>query len=244
MGINEINQFFRQIAGRFGSNIYAGLQGLSTPQQMAFLRALQKEARQNNCLDTPLNKLKVVVFDLETTGFYPEKGDQVISIGAIRMTGYRLEEEDTFYSLLKTDFPLSTEISALTNIQNDDLQRAPIALNVVIQFFKYIKSDLLVAHHSKHEKAFMQKLSRDLLRTRFEHRIVDTSFLIRLSKPFMKSWCLEDVCQESGIEVQNRHHALGDAITTAKVWSRYLQEAEVKGFKNLKEIYEFLAKNE
>lgn len=244
MRINEITQFFRQFSGRLGSNIYTGLQGPSTPQQIAFLRALQKEAKQKNSLDTPLNKLKVVVFDLETTGFYPEKGDQVISIGAIKLTGHRLEEKETFYSLLKTDFPLTKEISALTNIQNEELLRAPMALNVLIQFFKYIKSDLLVAHHSKHEQAFMQKLTRDVLRTRFEHRIVDTSFLIRLSNPSIKSWSLEEVCKENGIEIKNRHHALGDAIMAAQVWSRYLQVAEAKGYKNLREIYEYLAINE
>lgn len=244
MGINEISQFFRQFSGKLGANIYAGFNGPTSPQQLAFLRALQKEVRQNSSLDTPLNKLKAVVFDLETTGFHPEKGDQVISIGAIKMLGYRIDEEETFYSLLKSDCLLPIEISSLTNIRNEDLQRAPNALNVLLQFFKYIKSDLLVAHHSKHEQAFMQKLTRDLLRTKFEHRIVDTSFLIRIADPSIKSWTLEEVCEKNGIEIKNRHHALGDAIMTAHVWSCYLQKAEAKGFKNLREVYEYLARNE
>ncbi|NRD77971.1 3'-5' exoribonuclease [Bacillus sp. BRMEA1] len=244
MGINEISQFFRQISGMVTSNIYAGLQVPSTPKEMAFLRALQKEVKENNGLDIPLNKLNVVVFDIETTGFNPEKGDQIISIGAVKMTGHHLLEQGTFYSLLKSDLEIPNEISELTNIWTEDLQTAPPAKDVLLQFFKYVSSDLLVAHHSKHEQSFMQKITKELLRVKFERRIVDTSFLIRISKPAQKSWSLEEICRESGIEVKNRHHALGDALLTAQVWSLFLQEAVEKGFKTLRDIYEHLAKSE
>jgi len=242
MGINEMIQYFRQISGKVGSNIYAGLQGPAAPQQMAFLRDLQKEVKQKNSLDIPLAELKVVVFDLETTGFYPENGDQIISIGAIKMTGPQIEEKETFYSLVKTEIPLSAEISKLTKITDEELQQAPLAVDVLMRFFNFIKSDVLVAHHSQHEHSFMQKASRDLLRTRFEHRILDTSFLIRLYNPLSKSQPLEEVCKECGIEITNRHHALGDAIMTAKVWGCYVNRALNTGFYNLREVYEYLSK--
>jgi DNA polymerase-3 subunit epsilon len=242
LGMNEMIQFFRQISGKLNSNIYAGLQGQSTPQQIAFIRELQRKMKQKNVLDSPLNELRVVVFDLETTGFYPEKGDQIISVGAIKMMGHQIKDAETFYSLVKSDTPLPDEISSLTNILEEELRTAPIASEVLMQFFKFVKSDILVAHHAKHEQSFMQKMTWDLLRTRFDHRIIDTSFLIRLSNPLMKSSPLEDVCMECGIEIRDRHHALGDAIMTAQIWGYYLQIAQKMGYSNLQEVYEYLAK--
>ncbi|MBO0959781.1 3'-5' exoribonuclease [Neobacillus sp. MM2021_6] len=237
-------QFFRQLTGKLNSNIFAGLLGPSTPQQMAFLRELQREMKQTNCMETPLNELKVTVFDIETTGFYPDKGDQIISIGAIKMKGPQIKEQETFYSLVQSDLPLSNEVSSLTNIQASELRTAPPAPEVLMNFFKFVKSDILVAHHSKHEQSFMQKTTWDVWRTKFNHRIIDTTFLIRLSDLSMKAASLEDVCYECGIEIENRHHALGDAIMTAKIWSYYLQLAQKKKFQYLQEVYEYLARND
>ncbi|MCM2533982.1 exonuclease domain-containing protein [Neobacillus pocheonensis] len=242
MGMNGMIQFFRQMYGKLGSNIYAGVGGQSNPQHISFMRQLQKELKEKNILDSPLNELKVVVFDIETTGFYPEKGDRVLSIGAIKMTGHQVHDSTTFYSLIQSEFPLSYEISSLTNIQEEQLRVAPPARDVLMQFFKYVHSDILVAHHAKHEQSFMQKITWDILRTRFEHRIIDTSFLIRLSSPFKKLLTLEQVCEECGIEIRDRHHALGDAIMTAYIWGYYLQKARTMGFKTLREVYEYIAK--
>ncbi|ULT57779.1 3'-5' exoribonuclease [Neobacillus drentensis] len=242
MRINNMIQFFRQISGKANSNLFASLPNQSSLQQMAFLREIQREMKEKNSLDVPLKELRVVVFDLETTGFYPEKGDQIISIGAVKMIGDQLNEQETFYTLVKSDLQLSNELSALTNIYEEDLSTAPIAQEALLQFFQFIKSDLLVAHHSSHEQAFMKKITSEVLRTRFDHRIVDTSFLIRLSNPYLKSAPLEEVCEICGIEVENRHHALSDALMTAKVWRYYLQLAEEKGFRYLRQVYEYLAK--
>lgn len=242
MGMNDMIQFFRTMSGKLGSNIYAGVQGQTNMQNISFIRQLQKEMKENNCLDTPLQELQVVVFDLETTGFYPEKGDRVISVGAIKMTGNQLSKTETFYSLVHSPHTISDEISTLTNITNEELSSAPMASEVLLEFFKFIKNHPLVAHHAKHEQSFMQKLTWDLLKTRFEHRIIDTSFLIRLSNPLIKSIPLEDACEQCGIEVINRHHALEDAKLTANIWSHYLALAQSKGYKNLREVYEYLAK--
>lgn len=235
-------QFFKQLSGKFSSNIYAGFQGTNNPQNMAFIRELQKEMKKNSSLDLPLAELKVVVFDIETTGFYPDRGDQIISIGALKMTGTEIHLDKTFYSLVKSNVPLSEEISLLTGIHQEDLVSAPAPSVVLLQFFKFVQSHNLVAHHSKHEQSFMQKLSWDVLKTRFEHRIIDTSFITRLTEPYLKSLPLEDLCANCGIEVKNRHHALGDAITTAQIWSYYLLLAQKEGFTNLREIYEHIAK--
>lgn len=242
MGMNDMVRFVRQMSGKLGSNIYAGLQPQTNAQQISFIRQLQKEIKQKNSLDCPLNELPVIVFDLETTGFSPEKGDKVISIGAVKMTGSQIHEKDVFYSLVKTDTPIPIEISKLTKIDNDQLQGAPEAKAVLIDFFNFIGSSILVAHHAKHEQAFMKKITSDLLRVNFEHRIIDTSFLVRLTNPVFHSLPLEKLCQDCGIEVTDRHHALADAKMAAQIWAFFLKVAQDNGYNNLREVYEYLSR--
>lgn len=242
MAMNDMIRFVRQMSGRLGSNIYAGVQSQSNPQQISFLRQLQKEIKEKNSLDCPLDELQVVVFDLETTGFFPDKGDRVLSIGAVKMTGSRIHENNTFYSLIKSTSPLSDEISRLTAINEEMLEAAPEASQVLIDFLSFIGSSVLVAHHANHEQAFMKKITVDILRTKFDHRIVDTSFLMRLKNPTFQSLPLEEICKACGIEVTNRHHALADAKMAAHIWAFYLKKAQDQGYKNLREVYEYLSR--
>ena len=80
------------------------------------------------------------------------------------------------------------------------------------------------------------------MRTKFEHRIIDTSFLIALSRPYTEYPTLEEACERCGVEITNRHNALGDSIMTAYVWSYYLKKAKEMGFHSLFDIYEYLSK--
>ena len=242
MGMNDMIRFVRHMSGKLGSNIYAGVQSQSNPQQISFLRQLQKEMKEKNSLDCPLDELQVVVFDLETTGFFPDKGDYVLSVGAIKMTGTRINENETFYSLIKSATPISDEISRLTMINDGMLNAAPEAAEVLMAFFGFIGSSVLVAHHANHEKAFMKKITADVLRSSFDHRIIDTSFLIKVKNPAFHSLPLEQICRECGIEVTNRHHALADAKMAAHIWAFYLKKAQDMGYDNLRGVYEYLSR--
>lgn len=242
MGMSDMVRFLNQMPGRIGSTIYAGIQPQSNPQHISFLRQLQKEMKTNNSLDCPFDNLQVVVFDLETTGFFPDKGDYVLSIGAVKMSGTLIQEKETFYSLIKSRLPISDEISRLTMINDEMLQTAPEASDVLMDFFNFIGSSVLIAHHANHEKAFMKKITADVLRSRFDHRVIDTSFLIRLTNPAFQPLPLEQLCLDCGIEVTTRHHALADAKMAAHLWAFYLKKAQDQGYKNLREVYEYLSR--
>jgi DNA polymerase III subunit epsilon len=242
MGMNDMVRFVRQLTGRLGSSIYAGLQLQTNAQQTSFIRQLQKEMNKNNSLDIPLKELQVVVFDLETTGFFPDKGDKAISIGAVKMLGSDFLDKEEFYSLIKTDLAIPAEISNLTQISEQQLKNAPEASTVLMEFYRFIGSSILVAHHAKHEQAFIKKMSLDCLRIKFDHRIIDTSFLVRLFKPVSHPLPLEQLCHECGIVIAGRHHALADAKMAAEIWGHFLKKAQDHGYKNLREVYEHLSR--
>ncbi|MDR7071527.1 exonuclease domain-containing protein [Fictibacillus barbaricus] len=242
MRFDPLIQFMKQVQGKVNSSVYASLQGQSSAQQLAFIRQLEKEARSEKALSIPLNELNVVVFDLETTGFFPDQGDEIISIGAVKVKGGKIQHDETFYSLARCKQVLSAEIKELTGIQDEEIAEAPELSKVLVDFYAFVKGDVLVAHHASHEKKFLQHANWKLFRKKFIHRIVDTSFLYKIAEPQIELVRLEDFCDHCDIQVVERHHALGDAKMTAELWSIYIKKIQDQGLKCLHDVYERLAR--
>ena len=116
--------FMQILRGLQGKRNNVGIGDIQNAQQMAYLRNLEKEMNQQYVLDVPLMDLKVVVFDIETTGFSPEKGDTIISLGAIKMRGDQIIEDEVFYSLIHTDQKIPDVIVQLTGITNEQVSNA------------------------------------------------------------------------------------------------------------------------
>ena len=238
MAFEPFMQLLRGIQGRR----VQGFGGIQNSQQMAYLRHLQKEMNKLDAMNTPLEKLNVVVFDIETTGFSPEKGDSILSIGATKMLGTEVLEEEDFYSLIYYDQDLTKEIVQLTGITKEDVSNAPSLVDVLINFYEFTQDATLVAHHASHERNFMQYTSSKLFKTPFKHRIVDTSFLYKIVEPQFHNVSLEKLCEHNDIPILDRHHALGDAKMTAQLWSVYVKKAIEIGCETLNDVYNHFAR--
>lgn len=237
MAFEPLIHLMRGIQTRLAGN----MQSVNNPQQMAFLRQMQRELKQQEVLKVPLNELNVVVLDIETTGFYPENGDEIISLGAIKIKKGKIQEDETFYSLIKCERLIPEKITSLTSITNEQVLDAPSLSEVLVSFFTFVQNSPLVAHHSNHEKQFLQYASKQLLRTPLKHRILDTSFLYRIVEPQSSMIRLEEFCEYYQIENQHRHHALEDARATAKIWCLYTERVMKEGYITLNDVYEQLA---
>ncbi|WP_394231580.1 exonuclease domain-containing protein [Niallia oryzisoli] len=241
MAFEPFFHFMRGIRGKLNSGALTGASGGQNAQQIAYVRNLQKEIKQSDDLHLPLNQLSVVIFDIETTGFYPEKGDDIISIGAVRMVGDTICD-DTFYSLIRLEKELPVKIEQLTGLTSEMLKDAPALADVMMQFYHFTKNSTLVAHHANHEKSFLQSANWKLFRTPFKYRIVDTSFLYRVAEPECQFYRLEELCDYNQIPIVNRHHALGDAKLTAELWRIYIKKVQDLGCHTLHDVYHRIAK--
>ncbi|HWK23850.1 MAG TPA: exonuclease domain-containing protein [Ureibacillus sp.] len=234
--------FMQLLRGIQGKRVHGGIGGIQDSQKIAYLRHLQKEMDKDDAMNSPLNKLKVVVFDIETTGFSPEKGDSILSIGAIKMQGTTIIDEQQFYSLIYYEQDIPQEIVQLTGITNDAVRNAPSLPNVLMSFFEFIQDSTLVAHHATHERNFMQHVSSKLFKTPFKHRIVDTSFLYKLIDRDLNNVSLEKLCELNNIPMVQRHHALGDAKMTAELWRIYVEKVMELGCESLNDVYNQFAR--
>lgn len=89
----------------------------------------------------------VVVFDLETTGLSPSN-DEIIQIAAIKIGGGKMLANDSFCSYVRPTRRISSVITDLTGITDDDVEDAPPALDTLKQFAAFCGDSLLVAQEN------------------------------------------------------------------------------------------------
>jgi DNA polymerase-3 subunit epsilon len=210
-------------------------------QQMAFLRAVLKDIRQRDTRDVPLDELQAVVFDLETTGFHPYHGDEIIAVGAAAVHGGRLIEGETMYSLVNPNRPIPPEVQRLTAITNEMVRDAPGTAQALVAFFRFVRDRVLIAHGSGHDRRFLEAALRRRTGASLTHRVLDTMLIGCKLYPGRARWTLDDWLDHYGIADIGRHHALQDAIMTAHLWAALLAELAARNVRTLHEMYAFLS---
>ncbi|GAA3400830.1 exonuclease domain-containing protein [Paenibacillus hodogayensis] len=211
-------------------------------QQMAFIRSVMKEQRKNSMYDIPLQKLETVVFDLETTGFSPYSGDEIISIGAVGMAGDAMLAHESYYSLVRPEKKIPDDVVRLTGIYNEEAERAPELIVVLKEFLEFVNHRVLVVHGSGHDKHFLNSALWKTSKVNLSHRFIDCLILAQRLEPKRGSYDLDTLLNDYGIEVNGRHHALGDAGMTAQLWKCLLAEAMSREVNTLGDLYDFLSR--
>ncbi|WP_138753286.1 3'-5' exonuclease [Paenibacillus sinopodophylli] len=221
----------------------ASMLGSQNAQQMAFIRNVNKEQRKQSMFDMPLRELEVVVFDLETTGFYPNNGDEIISFGAVLLRGGEIAESETFYSLVNPKRKIPKAIIELTGITNEMVQDAPDLMQVLHDFMEFVGRRLLIAHASGHDKQFLNAALWRTSKVNLNHRVLDTMMVAKWLEPNLSGYSLDDLLDSCCIPITDRHHALQDSIMTAKLWQNYLARILERNITTLGDLYAYLSKH-
>lgn len=210
-------------------------------QQIAFIRSVMKEQRQGQLLEMPLAKLEAVVADLETTGFSPYSGDEIISIGAVRVTGAGVAEEGTFYTEVNPKRTIPEEIVRLTGITNEQAACAPELIDALRNFLEFVGKRLLLVHGSSHDKSFLNSALWRTSKIALTHRLLDTMMIAKWLHPRLSGYGLDELLALYQIPLLKRHHALDDALMTAQLWLRMLPELQARDAATLSDLYEALS---
>jgi DNA polymerase-3 subunit epsilon len=210
-------------------------------QQMAFIRSMLKEQRKNSLYDIPLHNMELVVFDLETTGFSPYNGDEIISFGGVSVVGGEILQDHTYYSMVNPKRNISQEIEHLTGITNEMVTKAPDLLLVLKDFFEFVGQKVLVAHATGHDKNFLNAALWKTSKVSLTHRVLDIMMIAKWLMPRRKDYSLDALLQEFGIDITQRHHALEDSLMTAKLWSRFMEEIKSRNVDTLGDLYTLLS---
>jgi DNA polymerase-3 subunit epsilon len=211
-----------------------------TAQQMAFIRSMIKDQRREAAYSMGLQQLNAVVFDVETTGYYPEQGDAIIAIGAVSVNGTKIDEQESFYTLIDPERSIPEEVRAITGITEEMTRDAPKRMDALREFLEFSQNKVLIAHGMRHDKRFLNHALWTTSRTGLSHRTLDTMMIAAMLYPEEAPYTLEPLLQRHGIAVHGRHHALHDALMTAKLWCAMSDEIMGRGMKTLGDVYEKL----
>jgi len=182
----------------------------------------------------PLASLDYTVFDTETTGLAPSAGDEIVSVGAVRIVNGRLLEQETFEQLVDPRRPMSPEASKITGIEASMLENQPTIDKVLPAFSTFCADTVLVAHNAAFDMRFLH-LKEEATGVRFTQPVLDTLLLSAVLHPELAAHGLEAIAERMGINPIGRHTALGDAIMTGEVFLRMLPLLAEKGIRTLGE---------
>ena len=194
---------------------------------------LFNQAGQNPELDQRLlSELAYTVFDTETTGLDPSAGDEIISIGAVRIVNSRLLRNETYEQLVDPQRPIDPVSETIHGISHAMLRGQPLIGEALPQFHAYCADAVLVGHNSAFDMRFLQ-LKEQQTGLRFTQPLLDTLLLSEVLHPHQETHSLEAIAERLGVTIRARHTALGDALVTAEVFLRMIPLLAAQGISTL-----------
>ena len=184
-----------------------------------------------------LDQLAFTVFDTETTGLNPSLGDEIVSIGAVRIVNGRLLRQETYEQLVDPGQPVPIESQKVHGITNDMLAGRPPIDTVLPVFAEFARGSVLVGHNIAFDLTFL-KLKEERTGVRFTQPALDTLLLSPAVHPDHEDHSLEAIAERLGVSVLGRHTALGDAILTGEIFLRLLPLLAGRGIVTLEAALE------
>lgn len=182
--------------------------------------------------DRRLDELSYTVFDTETTGLDPSRGDEIIQIGATRIVNGKLLHHEGFEQLVDPQRPVPAASTRIHGITPDMVRGRPQIREVLPAFHAYAHDTVLVAHNAAFDMRFLQ-LKEEQTGVVFDQPVLDTLLLSDLVHPLQASHGLEAIAQRLGVTIVGRHTALGDAMVTAEVFLKLIPLLRDKGIETL-----------
>ncbi|MCS7063444.1 MAG: exonuclease domain-containing protein, partial [Methylacidiphilales bacterium] len=144
-------------------------------------------------------------------------------------------------SLIKPDRPIPHNVSELTGIHEEDVQREGITLQEAIhRLQKLIGKSSIVGHNINFDLSFFKAIEKspDFL----TNPRIDTFELATILMPSEGSYALDTLAKKIGIDLSESHRALSDARTAMKVYLKLFEYATRLPPGILNEIIEYANK--
>jgi DNA polymerase-3 subunit epsilon len=187
--------------------------------------------------EQPLKHLTYTVFDTETTGLHPSAGDEMISIGAVRIVNARLLTGEVFDRLIDPQRAIGPESIRIHGIRPELLVGHPTVAVVLPAFHRFCEDTVLVGHNAAFDMRFLQ-LKESAIGLRFTQPVLDTMLLSAVLHPALGDHRLEVIAERFGVDMIGRHTALGDAMLTGEVFLRMIPLLADAGIVTLKQARE------
>src|SRR6185503_18461111 len=184
--------------------------------------------------DTPIDRVRFIALDSETTGLNPLT-DRLITIGAVAVQQGEIVLEDSFEAMLQVS--RNTAAVAVHGITRDQTSGGLEESEALRLFLDYLQDGVIVGHHIGHDistlnAGYQRHWGFDLLNRSLD--TMDLTLHLERSGAFaererIREFTLDSLCDLFGVIPHDRHTAGGDAFITAQVFLRLLRLASRHG---------------
>ena len=185
---------------------------------------------------TPLDRLTAVVFDTETTGLEPSRGDRMVSISGVRLVNGRIIAAEVFNTFVNPERPIPPASTLIHGITDAMVADAPPAVDVVRRFRDFARDAVLVAHNAPFDMRFLV-LAGEMADIGFTNPVLDTVLLAAHLHGTEGALTLDRLAETYGVDLpeESRHTAYGDAMATAAVFTCMLKPLAAAGVVTLEQ---------
>ena len=190
----------------------------------------------------PLNEIDFIVLDVEAI-VTRTKTARIIELGAYRVRGGQITDE--FQTLINPEARLPRFIATMTGISDEMLAAAPKFLEIAGAWLAFAGDAVLAAHNSSFDLPLVNReIARVFPGYRLRNHELCTVNLARRLVSNSDGHNLDALADHFGIENPGRHRAAGDALTTARILLRLLDQLKASGVGTLAEARTFRAEAE
>ena len=182
----------------------------------------------------PLIALDAVVIDTETTGLDPRKA-WIVEIAAVRLVAGRLQSKPAFRRLLHPGQPIPKPAISIHGIDDAMVAGAPVFADVWPELSSYIGGAVVIGHALGFDLAVLKRECERAGIDWVRPRTLDTRLLAEVAEPDLAGYSLDNLAAWLGVEITDRHSALGDALACARIFLALLPKLREGGIRTLAE---------
>lgn len=155
------------------------------------------------------------VVDVETTGLYPDRGDRVCELAAIKFDF--AGERGRFQTLVHPDRPIPPQSSMIHGISDAMVAGAPKFPAIVDAFQRFIAGTVLLAQNASFDLGFLKSEFTKANRMLQVDRVLDTIALVKAYKS-LPNYKLAGLVKVYGITVKTAHRSEADCEAAMQVF--------------------------
>jgi DNA polymerase-3 subunit epsilon/CBS domain-containing protein len=190
---------------------------------------------RHNPASIPLLSLNAIAFDSETTGLDTSQA-RMIQLGAVRIVHGEVDETQNFQQLINPGVPIPPESQAIHGISDADVATAQDFVAAVNAFDAWRQDSVLIGYATGFDLAMLKREKEIAGLEWISPRSLDVRFLVNLLGPNLPDFSLDTIAGWVGVEIHDRHSALGDAIATAAIFVALIPRLRERGIRTLAEV--------
>jgi len=188
-----------------------------------------------------LDDLVYAVVDVETTGGSPDRGHRITDVAVVEVRGGMIAKD--FQTLVNPGRAIPPRVSDLTGITDEMVEGSPFFEDLAEDLFQWLDGKVFVAHNVSFDWRFVSAQLGDAIGSVPKGPRLCTIQLARRFAPGLTRRNLDSLAKHFGIPIHSRHRAYGDALATARILLRLLDEAQGRGVRDLTSLQKILQTN-